>query len=191
LPEGQKLGDNEDLRLRCEDKYEPFGKYTFEEPVICNKGEWISIPRCEPAKCRRHPPEAANATTNSINGTHGEMAAYECKHPFQKVRQETMVCNFGQWEGLLPVCKNRNCIVHQINYGTFMEQVWTEKFSFRIFRNERSLTYQKIQIDSERAENSSAYVTCASGYSFQGHGSYYNAVKCIHGDWSPHPICLP
>ncbi|GFY67485.1 uncharacterized protein TNIN_375611 [Trichonephila inaurata madagascariensis] len=106
LPEGQKLEDKVLLKLRCDDKYEPLGKHTFEETVNCENGEWFPIPQCEPAKCRSKPPESANATANKVNGSHGERVMYTCIPSFRKKVQETIVCEFGQWTGLVPVCTN-------------------------------------------------------------------------------------
>ncbi|GFX66682.1 uncharacterized protein TNCV_1428481 [Trichonephila clavipes] len=197
LPVGQKLEDKVLLKLRCDDKYEPLGKHTFEETVNCENGEWSPIPQCEPAKCRRKPPESANATANKENGTHGETVMYTCKPPFQKEVHETIVCEFGQWTGLMPVCKNiddfdkaedmsadkKKCFVPKIPHG---------RIGQRFFLPWRKMdTWRELPVGQILEGEVELNLRCDYKYNPLGKPTIEETVACKDGEWSPIPQCEP
>ncbi|PRD27361.1 UNVERIFIED_CONTAM: hypothetical protein NCL1_35567 [Trichonephila clavipes] len=197
LPVGQKLEDKVLLKLRCDDKYEPLGKHTFEETVNCENGEWSPIPQCEPAKCRRKPPESANATANKENGTHGETVMYTCKPPFQKEVHETIVCEFGQWTGLMPVCKNiddfdkaedmsadkKKCFVPKIPHG---------RIGQRFFLPWRKMdTWREVPVGQILEGEVELNLRCDYKYNPLGKPTIEETVACKDGEWSPIPQCEP
>ncbi|GFR06695.1 uncharacterized protein TNCT_220142 [Trichonephila clavata] len=47
---GSKIDEKEELYLRCEYRYEVAGTPEKEEKILCNGGEWSSIPQCHPAE---------------------------------------------------------------------------------------------------------------------------------------------
>ncbi|GFT38807.1 protein lev-9 [Nephila pilipes] len=304
---GNKVEEKEEMYLRCENNYEVSGKPTKEEKITCDDGEWSTIPECQPAQCRRSPPPTANAHVSSVNRTHGGGVVYLCKTPFVKVKFGNVICDFGTWKGVTPVCRDSRCSkddlsfpglvmgkkryyhpgetfipscesgyylakqnnnslscengnwkghlppctpaachlenidqedmasdnegivlsgvsaqvkcktgfsrsghqarclkgkwtltgklcqesdcnIHKIANGGFTEQV--EKKKWKIISYERWVEYEKIGLGRKRSPNTSVYVTCDAGFTFQGKDTNNVPVKCSTGKWNPHPVCL-
>ncbi|XP_071035623.1 sushi, von Willebrand factor type A, EGF and pentraxin domain-containing protein 1 [Parasteatoda tepidariorum] len=116
LPVGTSFKDGEELYLKCDNQYEPLGRNKQEEKVICEKGQWLETPTCEPAKCRSQPPDMQNGKAANINREHTGYVVYYCANNFKKTKYGNVTCRFGTWEGIPPTCTDRRCYVDKLQF---------------------------------------------------------------------------
>ncbi|XP_055934523.1 sushi, von Willebrand factor type A, EGF and pentraxin domain-containing protein 1-like [Argiope bruennichi] len=160
LTEGSKIEDNEELYLRCEPNYEPFGGPGDEKEVACIHGEWKEVPVCEPAMCRGPPPPTPHATLARATRTHGGYVVYHCRSYARKVKFGNVTCTFGNWKGVTPVCKDLRCSVEELSFPGLNKG--NKKF------------YKTDEVFKS---------TCANGYKLTPGNSQF---KCVEGEWEVH-----
>ncbi|GBN16506.1 hypothetical protein AVEN_245430-1 [Araneus ventricosus] len=165
LSENSKIEDGEELYLRCEPNYEPFGHPETEEKIACSQGEWEAVPVCEPAMCRGPPPPTPNAVVVRANRTHGGGVVYHCRQFAKKVKYATTTCVFGTWKGDRPVCKDLRCSVDELSFPGLIKGMKKFYLPGHVFT-----------------------VTCERGFNLTKEN---NQLKCVYGTWQGHlPPCI-
>lgn len=119
---GTKIEDNEEFYLVCDEGYEPLGSDKKEELITCSRGKWSRELECQPASCRFLPPSAMNAEAVVLNPEHGGNVLYLCNEDFKKIKNETVVCDFGTWKGSAPVCKSTRCFVDELVFPGLVKE---------------------------------------------------------------------
>ncbi|GIY72332.1 sushi domain-containing protein [Caerostris darwini] len=80
--------------------------------IVCRNGVWSGhFPPCVVVSCSTPPPPIPHGRVKWYTGTHASSVQYECD-PFYTLASESSIrCNFGQWTGSLPVCRDTRCYV--------------------------------------------------------------------------------
>ncbi|XP_057654276.1 uncharacterized protein LOC130892677 isoform X12 [Diorhabda carinulata] len=164
----------EALSVDCDPHYEFLASLS---PVTCNNGTWTSMPKCDPARCKRLPSVPRNGMVIAPKMEHGMKARFKCKDGFELKGDDLMECSFGNWTGELPKCEEVYCpypgnvqngkILLVGNMGLYDYRPYVRKVT-----NNKQIMYD-----------------CDKGYVL---AEGPPGATCIGGHWSPKelPLCL-
>ncbi|XP_050510786.1 complement factor H isoform X3 [Diabrotica virgifera virgifera] len=164
----------EALSVECDPHYEFLASLS---PVTCNNGTWTSMPKCDPARCKRLPTSPRNGMVIAPKMEHGMKARFKCKDGFELKGEDLMECSFGNWTGELPKCEEVYCpypgnvqngkILLVGNMGLYDYRPYVRKVT-----NNKQIMYD-----------------CDKGYVL---AEGPPGATCIGGHWSPRelPKCL-
>ncbi|KAF8781761.1 Complement factor H like protein [Argiope bruennichi] len=180
LTEGSKIEDNEELYLRCEPNYEPFGGPGDEKEVACIHGEWKEVPVCEPG---------LNKGNKKFYKT-DEVFKSTCANGYKLTPGNSQFkCVEGEWEVHQTPCIAGSCLIYKIDNGGFSERVEKSELQWTL-KYKRWYEYPKLPLGGTRRHGSSVYVSCDKRYTFQGKRGNLAVVTCSKGKWYPDPACL-
>ncbi|XP_043856162.1 complement factor H-like isoform X2 [Dromiciops gliroides] len=162
--------DGEKIGVFCKENYLLQG----QEEIICENGQWNSLPRCiEKQPCSKPPAiqyggikpvrhsEAYDDNLESSTYAHNSVVNYTCQEGFTMKGKEEITCSMGKWSSP-PQCVGISCgKPPKIQNGIIPDMLNSYEF-------DEEVTYK-----------------CLEGYNIDGPAT----IKCIGGTWSSPPQC--
>ncbi|XP_066943300.1 sushi, von Willebrand factor type A, EGF and pentraxin domain-containing protein 1-like isoform X2 [Macrobrachium rosenbergii] len=94
------------IDVQCNEKYE----LTYSlAPSICYNGTWTHYPRCQAARCKKLPRRPRHGMVIAPRTDHGMRARYRCKDGYKLEGPTTTECDYGNWTGTTPKCREVYC----------------------------------------------------------------------------------
>lgn len=151
--------------------------FVGEEAVPeCRNGTWTHKPKCLPAPCVKRPAEISNGIVRFHSLGHGDRAKYKCNTGFKLAGDTYLTCQYGNWTGATPSCKEVHCkYPGTIDNGQVLLVGVIGKYEYRPYA--KSIVHN-VQIEYH----------CDKEFKLVGPA----AATCVDGQWSPEnkPLCV-
>uniref|UniRef100_A0A4Q8K2M2 U31-Liphistoxin-Lth1a_1 n=1 Tax=Liphistius thaleban TaxID=1905330 RepID=A0A4Q8K2M2_9ARAC len=149
------VNPGEEYILKCIEGFEAASQRKGETNIKCENGGWSLQIQCTPAKpCTDPPPVPMNGKVQTVVNKHDGYVWYSCDRTHIKAKAGNITCKYGEWQGIVPVCKDRRCYLKDL----------TQKEGVR-------------ETNSATQSGRQAELVCEEGYSL----AY--SPKCSDGDW--------